>query len=282
MCVRGNCVMEDRVGWGNHYLFAIDGASGLTDSKVISNHKSDAAWLAEGMCRGLERLLPCEGMSLQEILQKIAAGLKEEYDSEWKKKMGNSIPDYPSAAVAILRQRKDVVEYLGLGDCAVTVEETQGKIEAITEDRLTSLDHIAIEQMVALRHKTECGMTQVMDYLKTLLIHNRNLRNHQDGYWIFDPSGAGISHARQKSWPANQVKSVAIMTDGFTQLTDTFSLAADMPDLHLKIKEQGLALLSMELFSHQQADPDCYAYPRFKVRDDTSAVWAVLEQEERQ
>lgn len=268
--------MEDRIGWDDNYLFAIDGASGLTGVRVTS-HDSDAAWLAEGLRQGLERLLPCGELSLPEILREVAGQLKEEYDGCWRAQQGDCPPDYPSAGVAILRLRDEKMEYLGLGDCTATVEDIQGAVEVLAETRLSALDRGALEKMAALCRETGCGMLQAREACNDLLIRNRNLRNRPEGYWIFDPSGAGIPHARQKSWPAGEIRAVSVMTDGFAQCVEPFQLAEDLPALHRRMREQGLAALSEELFAAQQADADCTAYPRFKTMDDTAAAWATLE-----
>ena len=273
LCVRGSAVMEDRMGWGENYLFVIDGASGLTASHITSAG-SDSAWLAETLGQKFHQLLPQTALSLPEILERAAGDLKSEYDTCWDRP---APPDYPSAGVALLRLREDTLEYLGLGDCSAAVELSGHTVETLEETRLPALDREALEQMARLCQETGCTMAEARERCNDVLIRNRDLRNHPEGYWIFDPSGAGIPYARQKSWPAPQVRSVSLMSDGFTQLIEPFGLAGDLPDLFHKMKEQGLADLAATLFSRQQADPDCLHHPRFKLRDDTTALWATVE-----
>lgn len=228
LCVRGSAVMEDRMGWGENYLFVIDGTSSLTGSH-ITFAESDSAWLAEILGQKLHQLLPQKALSLPEILKRA------------------------------------------------TVELSDHAVEALEETRLPALDREALGQMARLCQETGCTMAEARERCNDVLIRNRDLRNHPEGYWIFDPSGAGIPYARQKSWPAPQVRSVSLMSDGFTQLVEPFGLAGDLPDLFHKMKEQGLADLAATLFSRQEADPDCLHHPRFKLRDDTTALWATVE-----
>ena len=137
LCVRGSAVMEDRMGWGPNYLFVIDGASGLTEAHV-TKAGSDAAWLAEGLRADLERLLPQSETPLDQLLLQSAARLKAEFDAYWS---STDQPDYPSAGVADLRLRGDTLEYLGLGDCSVAVELSDGSVKALEETVLPALDH---------------------------------------------------------------------------------------------------------------------------------------------
>lgn len=272
LCLRGSAVMEDRMGWGENYLFVIDGASGLSDVHVTPAD-SDAAWLAEGLRRSLHRLLPQEDLSLSQILTLSAAGLKADYGKYWDRP---DLPDYPSAGLALFRLRAGKLEYLGLGDCGAAVEFSDGTVTTMEETCLPALDRAALEQMVKLCRETGCAMPEARKALNPVLIQNRNLRNHPEGYWIFDPSGAGVPHARQASWPAEQVRAAALVSDGFAQLIDPFALAGGLPDLYRKMKDRGLADLAGTLFSLQQADPDCQNHPRFKFRDDTTALRATL------
>ncbi len=275
LCIRGNTVLEDRIGFGPKHLFVIDGASGLTGLQV-TDHSSDAAWLAEGLRQGLERLLPDLTRSPEDILREIAARLKEEFDACWKQQGRTESVEYPSAGVAIFRLNNGVLEYFGIGDCTVTLEHIDGTIEVISETQLTVLDQAAIEAMTALSKETGCGIAQARKELNSLLIHNRKLRNQPKGYWIFDPSGVGLPHGRNESWPAGEICAVTAMTDGYAQLVEPFHTVEDLPDLHGQVKSIGLKVLAERLFSLQNADPECSGYPRFKQTDDTSALWAKL------
>lgn len=276
LCIRGSAVPEDRMGLGENYLFVIDGASGLTDLRV-TDQGSDAAWLAESLRLALERRLPHSDQALPCLLRDIAAQLKAQYDAAWQARGIASPVDYPTAGLAILRLREGSLEYLGLGDCDVVVQRRDGQFDVRSEDRLSALDRDALAKMAAFSRDTGCTMLEARSALNNLLIHNRQLCNHPEGYWIFDPTGLGLSHARQDRWPVEQIRSVSLLTDGFAQLVQPFGLAADLTQLHRQMEDQGLALLSQKLFTYQERDPYCTHYPRFKLRDDTTAIWALLQ-----
>ena len=276
LCERGNLALEDRIGWSDNFMFIIDGASGL-NGLHLTDFPSDAAWLAEKLSQGLKEHLLHAELPLSQILYQIADTLKAEYNNCLAQHGRSGAVDYPSAGVAILRLNDSKLEYLGLGDCTAVIETTSGTIEVLQEKQLTELDHAVIERMATLCRETGCSMREARKAVNDHLIHNRNLRNRPSGYWIFDPSGLGIPHARHKEWPASHIKSVSLMTDGFAQLAEPFAIANDPADIHAQIQTRGLLTLSNLLFSAQQADADCLSYPRFKTMDDTSAIWALVD-----
>ena len=275
ICLRGNSVKEDRIGADENYIFAIDGASGL-NGRHVTQADSDAAWLAEGLRSYLCEHLTDTTRTIGEIVGSAAEKLRREYDVYWNASEQDSV-DYPSAGVAIFRVCGDWLEYFGLGDCDAIVETSQGEILVLEEMTLPALDKSALSQMVDYAKQHGCNMLEARAALHHVLVQNRNLRNTHEGYWIFDPTGVGIPHARTARWPLTEVKGVAVASDGFVQLVEPFGVARDRAELYQMMKEKGLAPMAEELFALQAADPECMGYPRFKLRDDTSAVIAAVE-----
>jgi hypothetical protein len=277
LCIGGaaQAPNEDRLGWGDNFLFVIDGATGLTGQSIMGG--SDAAWLAERTAQYLTCALPQMNLDLAAILQGAAARQKSVFDARWQKVCPGLPPDYPSAGMAVFRLRGDRLEYAGLGDCTAVVELVNGRTEVLSETALTDLDQVVLEQMADLTRTTGCTMAQAREQVNDLLIAHRNLKNTPDGYWIFDPSGAGIPHARRRSWLWKDVASFSAMTDGFAQLVSPFGLLEDLPALHKALQTQSLKELSGALFSAQNQDWSCSRFPRFKPRDDTAVIWAAAE-----
>ena len=273
LALQGNTAMEDRIGFGPDYLFVIDGASGL-DAVHLTDAASDAAWLANKTGELLELNLPDPDLDLRDILEAIADALRQEYD--YLSFAQQIAADYPSAGLAIVRRRYNQLEYLGLGDCTAVFQLTDGTFTVQRETALTSLDAAAISEMVNQASLRNCTVLEARPFIQDLLVENRNLRNKEGGYWIFDPSGIGIPHCRYFCRPISEVASVTLMTDGFAQLADTFREAIDFPDLHRQGLSEGLSSLGKRLFALQEEDPQCNRYPRFKLRDDTCAVSAII------
>ena len=263
------------MGADENYIFAIDGASGL-NGRHVTKADSDAAWLAEGLRSDLCEHLGDTTRTIGEIVGYAAEKLRREYDVYWNASEQDSV-DYPSAGVAIFRVCGEWLEYFGLGDCDAIVETQQGEILVLEETALSALDRSALAQMVDYAKEHGCTMLEARAALHHVLVRNRDLRNTLNGYWIFDPTGVGIPYARTARWPLTEVKGIAVASDGFMQLVEPFGVAADRVVLYHMMKDKGLAPMAEELFALQAADPDCMEHPRFKLRDDTSAVIAAVE-----
>ncbi|MBQ3107720.1 MAG: protein phosphatase 2C domain-containing protein [Firmicutes bacterium] len=273
LALQGNAAMEDRIGFGPDYLFVIDGASGL-DKVHLTDEASDAAWLAIRIGELLEMNLPDPSFELSDLMKAIAQALRQEYDNlSFSYQVA---ADYPSAGLAIVRRRYNQLEYFGLGDCTAVFRLTDGTFDLQREEALAALDQTAISEMVRQAEEHHCTVLEARPYIQDVLVENRNLRNKEGGYWIFDPTGIGIPHCRYFSRPINEVASVTLMTDGFAQLADTFTEADGFEDLHQRCLKEGLAPLADRLFALQEEDDQCNRYPRFKMRDDTCAVTAII------
>lgn len=268
---------EDAIGYGEQFLFVLDGATGLTSDLPVMASDSDAAWFARETAQWLEtHLLSSFERSISELLQQ---GMRELL-SRWK----GELQQLPSAGIAVFRLCKNYknqdhayLEYFGLGDCLASIERTDGSFYIWKEQALESLDAEAIRQALCYREKYHCSMYESLIAIQDVLRRHRDLRNQPDGYWILDPSGIGISHARYAKIPVQQCRSLFLCTDGFAQLIG-FGVASDLPELHQKIAqgEETIQSLSKQLFALQSEDCELLRLPRFKLRDDTSAIFAEI------
>lgn len=278
ICIAGGMPpCEDAIGFGDNYIFALDGASCLTGVNLVHN-ESDAHWFASNVRDGLCRLLDSgDSRSTEELLRQVIAPLKEEYING-AEKSGTPIPDdSPSAGIALFRIREGFLEFYGLGDCVGVVATKDGKTQWLNDPSLSKLDGIVISKMAQLHKETGISVTQAKSMCTDLLIKHRGLKNKPEGYHILDPFGEGIDHACKLRIPLNDVESVSVFSDGFAQLSEVFGVFDDFSQLHAALAVTPLSELCDKLFALQGKDPDCNEYPRFKLRDDTCAVFATLQ-----
>lgn len=273
-CAAGRTVCEDAVAAGKHYLFAMDGASGLTGS-CIMDEESDAAWFVRRVKAELCRALDAEDpRSTEEILKDILAPLRVEYESK-AKALGHEVPpDSPSAGIALFRERNGEVEFFGLGDCLGAAERTDGTVETFCDTVLPALDGGVIDAMAELHRTTGISVLAARKHCNDQLVRNRALRNTPQGYWILDLSGMGVAHAATCVWRKNELRAISACSDGLTQLVETFGLYPDFKALHRAMTEHPLEQLRAQLFAAQEADPKGNKHPRLKFRDDACGVWA--------
>ena len=275
ICQAGQTICEDAVGWGDHFLFALDGASGLTGARLMDDD-SDAAWFARGIRDGLCRSLSAwDERPTAEILSEILTQLRRDYE-ERAAALGIPVPpDAPSAGIALFREWKDgSVEFFGLGDCVGAAQKADGSCVSSCDEALPALDGLVLAQMETLHQETGMPVLEARQHCNELLLHNRTLRNVPGGYWILDLSGVGLSHARVIHWQRGELESISAFSDGFDQLANPFSLYSDVGALHRALTQAPLETLLEQLYAAQEADPQANQFPRLKFRDDACALWA--------
>lgn len=269
---------EDAVGYGKDYCFVMDGASCLSGQNV-ADPLSDAAWMVRRVRDGLCSLLDAgDPRPTGELLQQVIAPVRQDYHDILRTKGIAAPQDSPSAGFALFRQRQGRLEFFGLGDCVGVAQLPSGQSFYSLDTNLPNLDHSVLEEMMQLHLQTGISMRQAREQCSDILIRNRNLRNHPDGYWILDLlSDVGIENAREFSWELTAPIPVGAFSDGFAQQAEVFGLYRSYGALFSAMQQQDLEEMFRKLCALQDADADCNDYPRFKRRDDTCALWGIFQ-----
>lgn len=279
ICYPGNPSQpnEDIVGFGKDYCFAMDGASCLSGVEVM-DRGSDAAWLVEHVAAGLcQRLDAGDNRTTAELLLEILLPLKADYLSALTEKGMEQPDDSPTAGFALFRKRNGYLEFYGLGDCVGAAVLPGGENFYSLDTRLPQLDNAVLEKMSQLHQQTKLPLLQTRPMCNDLLLSNRKKRNQPDGYWVLDlDAPIALERARQFRWELTEPIFVAAFSDGFAQLSEVFGLFDGYSALFDAMQVSDLEQMYQQLFSAQDADPDCNQYPRFKLRDDTCALWGVF------
>lgn len=260
---------EDAVWAQEDFLFVIDGATGLS-GRTYMDPQSDARWFSQRTAQLLRELLPHQDASLRALLHQAMDVLRH----EWQGPEENA----PTAAIAIWRCRNDELELLQLGDCGASAETAAGTFITWQETALTRLDAIALQKMQEYCRSTGCSMAEARQWVTPLLQKHRALHNQPGGYWTLDPSGAGIDHARTAQLLLSDFRSVCVWSDGYGQLCQ-FMPQWDAAALHRESLRQGVDTLAALLYEKQEEDSEMLRVPRFKLRDDTSAITARIAEE---
>ena len=269
---------EDILGFGKDYCFAIDGASCLSGVNVM-DRGSDATWMVENVAAGLcQRLDSGDDRSTLELLTEILVPLKAQYLSVLAEKGVEKPGDSPSAGFAMFRKRKGYLEFFGLGDCVGVATLPDGKEFYSLDTDLPNLDNLVLERMIQLHKQTGLPVLQTRPLCNDLLMANRKKRNHPDGYWVLDLDTPETLHkAKTFRWELTAPVPVAVFSDGFAQLADVFAIFPGYFELFSAMQESDLGQLCLQLQQAQDLDADCDNYPRFKLRDDTCALWGIFE-----
>lgn len=271
---RGNKINEDSIGYNDKFLFVIDGASGLSNINIMDN-TTDAAWFSAKLKIELENNLTLYNKSISEILKDIVQNIKNEFDLKAEEKGIKEI-EYPSASIIIFRINDNKLEYFQLGDCSANILFNDNKFLTMHDDKVSKLDNEIVKKMVKLCIDKNITMAEAKTFLKQDLINNRNKRNKIGGYFILDPIGNGIEHALNLYFKLSQIHSVSLMTDGFSCIIDTFSMFKSYEELHHIMENTDICKLESKLIEIEENDKDLKIYPRLKIRDDSSAIWAKI------
>ena len=147
---------------------------------------------------------------------------------------------------------------LCLGDCVV-----------LHQPEVADLDDRVIAAAVDLRDGGRAPhiRSAVADLAPQLRAH-RALMNTEDGYWIAEPSGAGISHAQTAAFERGQVASAMLMTDGMSAIAELTGLSRSWEELAGRLASGDALSLMSDHAELLDQDPDFDRFPRLKHRDD--------------
>ncbi|MFC9636282.1 protein phosphatase 2C domain-containing protein [Streptomyces mirabilis] len=199
---------EDFVAAEGATVVVLDGVSTVPGHGSGCHHGT--AWFAgELAARVLENAQAPEG-GLDDVLYRALADVVGLHGGE----CDLSLPDPPAAALAIVRERQGSLEYLVLCDCTIVVD-VAGTVQRITDDRLSGLD--LPERRAVLEDPTLAAYA-------ALLEAKRRRRNTPGGYWVAASEPAAAWAAVKGSFPVDDVRRIALMTDGVSCAVDRYRL----------------------------------------------------------
>lgn len=260
---------EDVYASSNHFLLVLDGATGLGKKNFMS--EDDALWFVQRVKEEVIKRIELN-ISLEEIVSDSIQVIQKEHvlDVETMDPI-----DMPSGCISLLRIKDNTLEYFGLGDALTIVELKDGTIESFYDDKIEYLDGLVVEQMEIFSKKYNIPFVQGRKYTQDLVIENRKKRNTENGYYSLDLSLKWKHHGMSKQWNIKDIDRVACMSDGFWQIIDHLNLSYfDV----LNRVEENLDLTFKDLYMAQESDPDCEKVHRLKKRDDTTIVFAKVQE----
>jgi hypothetical protein len=274
LCEPGQEINEDSYSVSDQYLLALDGATGLYEQHV-TKELSDARWLALRGAEEISSRLAESPASMPEICLEAALTLQGEFTALATPSLPKTA--YPSSGVAALRLYGDTLEYYGLGDLTTLLRHRDGKVEVLHDNHLSRLDHSVLAEMVRMARESGETVAAQRNKVQNLLQRNRDLRNRIDGYMIFDLSAEGAARGTSLRWPAKEICSVAILSDGIADAVPIFGMAPDYNVFLSRLEQKGPRTVYAALRRLQQGDPTFDQYPRFKQADDVTIILANLE-----
>lgn len=186
---------EDYVCAGPGWALVLDGATPVQG--VDSGCMHGVRWLVRLLAAAISsRLIMPDGCALADVL---AAAIEDARDAHAGTcDLGN--PDSPSATVAVLRCRGEVLEYLVLCDSPIVLRDRYGRFTHVVDDRLSNLPG---------------GRPYTPEFV-------RGHRNRHGGFWVASTNPAAAHQAITGTVPAAQITDAGLFTDGVTRLADLY------------------------------------------------------------
>lgn len=231
---------EDHVVCGPDWAVVLDGATPWPG--VDSGCRHGVPWLVGRLGGALARSLAArEPATLTELLEAAIRDTMAAHAGTCD--LGN--PSSPSATVAIVRRRGEVLDHLVLCDSPVVLRRTDGSVLVVHDDRTERLPG---------------GRPYTYELVESM-------RNRPGGFWVASNRPEAAREALTGSTPVASLDGVLVCTDGVSRLVEWYGHAWE--DVTAIAAKDGPARL-VELVRRAEREQG----PRSgKVHDDATAVW---------
>jgi len=183
-------------------------------------------------------------------------------------------PGTPSATVAIITfQPSGSIRWLVLGDCTLVVDAGQG-IEVVSDERLSNTSEA---ERAAV--KVPGGASREAEHLQrieALVMAQRSHRNRPGGFWVAaaDPQAAYEAYTGEIDFTSKDSTSrAALLTDGASRIVDVYGTLTWNSALDRMATTGPVSLLG-QLREVERGDLAAHTYPRIKLSDDATAIFA--------
>ena len=268
----GNQVNEDYVAVGSTYAVLLDGASGITGTRVLPHHSgSDAQWFSHFVGDRICEYLDASCGVIDSI--RLAVDDSRVFIGEYGVTDNEDL--LPSSTLVVVSVAGGLVDIVSLGDSPVFIGLKDGSLVTMSDSRIAELDQAAVDAMIDRSRGRAMTGVQKRAAANDILLANRQLKNRPEGYWILDPTGVALEHLNVRRFSVKDIDYVCAMSDGLERAFDLFGLADPAAFLATATRES-FGELIVRLRAEENLDPDFDHYPRLKLHDDASYIMLQL------
>jgi serine/threonine protein phosphatase PrpC len=166
---------------------------------------------------------------------------------------------------AVLRIRKDFVEFFQIGDCLILVILKNGKPKLIT--KYYDQDMEAMIEWKKLGGKKD---KEIWKKLKKQIIRIREKANKD--YGSLNGDKKAVDFFNTGKFKLKNIDAIIIFTDGLLLPKKDPKENEDWNQFVRLYKKLGLRGLLKYVRNIENTDPDCFLYPRFRKHDDVAAI----------
>jgi hypothetical protein len=179
----------------------------------------------------------------------------------------------PQSTVVLVRWDEEAVEHLVLSDSVLLIENRNGQVRAVLDDRLDRMPEPVRAMRAAVRSK-ELGPAQreVASAEYGRMVEALRNADGVEGAFFTAAADPGVAQrAVTGVTPREGVRAIAALTDGASRLVEVFR-QGDWADTFTLLRKEGPQGLITRIRAVESADLTCTTYPRGKCHDDATAV----------
>ncbi|MEV7344781.1 hypothetical protein [Streptomyces sp. NPDC093544] len=176
-------------------------------------------------------------------------------------------PGTPSATVAVLRRRLDVLDHLVLADSPIVFEGAE-EYSVITDLRVDDI----LPKMRAEVEQHETHTPEHREALQRFVSAQRQVRNTPDGYWVAAAGPEASAHALTGTTALGDVHAAAVMSDGVSRLVTEYGMVT-WSDVFATLRTGGPRELIDTVRKVEATDPTGRRWPRYKSGDDATVAF---------
>ncbi len=177
--------------------------------------------------------------------------------------------DPPAACIAALCRIGSDWHAVRLGDCRLLAEDRNG-FRRIVDFANDDFDHWVTAEAMRLRGTGMSDLKDIARAMRQVQFDNRRRRNRPGGYGVIEADRACLAFAEYME--LDEPSSVLLTSDGFFRLVDYYGQMSETDLLARSGRDGELARLYDMMRKLEDGDPDGARYPRFKPKDDASAI----------
>lgn len=263
---------EDRCFSCNDFAFVLDGATSVYNQK-FSSCTTDAEWYSQWWFEFLKKNLNNYSKTLPEILQ---SGIEQVVKDFKLLAKDETILDFPSATVSIVRKNGDKIEVYTLADSPIILQSDSMSI--MISDTLNNVNDDIHKMIIKdIAQKNNMSIIEAKTKYPDCIRQGRDMKNTFGGSFVLADDKQAILHGVYKIIDANLIKKAILLTDGFSQIFDLFKKYT-IDEFANKINNiKDVEKLYLELFNLQEKDSYCNEFIRFKKRDDASIAVLIFD-----
>lgn len=250
------------------FAFVLDGATSLTKQK-FSELNSDAEWSSNWWKEYLITALADESKLITDILKTGVKLYTKQFNALAKKE---TVIDFPSTTIAVVRRINKQLEVFVLGDSIILFKTKAGLVFEVQDSRLNVVDSTTISMLLDAASKEKSTLFEATKRHPKFVLEGRKKKNEKFGYYVLSDSVQAIDQGIYTYFEEKIFDKVYLLSDGFSQLFDTVKILSKEAVISKINSLKDAENLYTKLLKTQNKDKKGNKYPRFKLSDDATIV----------